>query len=569
MIRVIVAGATGRVGRVMMDGLAHQPDLAVVGGFGSAERAAGARAAGARGRRAGRLHHRPGRARTSCRQRSRAGLHVVSGTSGLPPTALDELDAALQKAGKGGLWAANFAIGGALMMHFARVAARFMDAAEVIELHHDGKVDAPSGTAVQTARDIRAAHGSDLPDPQVERWTLEGSRGAVDGGVRIHSVRLPGFNAHQEVLFGSLGQVLSIRHDALGRDAYLPGVALAVREVPETRWPGARSGYTHGSAMSYAIGVVGATGQVGREFLRILEEGDRPDLPIGSVRLFASERSAGKRITVRGQEHVVERAEPDPRLFDGPGLRAQRHRRRAGQAVLAGHRPRGRAQRRQVERLADGPDRAAGGARGQPRGRPRRTTASSPARTARPPRWWSRCGRSTRSTRSSASSSIPIRPSRARAGAPSTSCRRRQRRTSRAASLPREVYPHQIHLNVIPEIGSYKGDGLYSEERKMIDETRKIFHAPDLRDQRHVRARAGRRRPLRSDPRRARAADAAGRSARDPARRAGHRRRRRSARIGVPHAAERRRAPIRCLSDASARTRRTRAGLPCGWSVII
>jgi 4-hydroxy-tetrahydrodipicolinate reductase len=85
---------------------------------------------------------------------------------------------------------------------------------------------------VQTALDIRAARGSDLPDPAVERWTLDGSRGAVQGGVRIHSVRLPGFNAHQEVLFGSLGQILSIRHDALGREAYLPGVALAVREVP-------------------------------------------------------------------------------------------------------------------------------------------------------------------------------------------------------------------------------------------------------------------------------------------------------------------------------------------------
>ncbi len=89
------------------------------------------------------------------------------------------------------------------------------------------------GTAIQTAREIRAERDADLPDPPVERWTLEGSRGAVQGGVRIHSVRLPGFNAHQEVLFGSLGQVLSIRHDALGREAYLPGVALALREVPK------------------------------------------------------------------------------------------------------------------------------------------------------------------------------------------------------------------------------------------------------------------------------------------------------------------------------------------------
>jgi 4-hydroxy-tetrahydrodipicolinate reductase len=116
-------------------------------------------------------------------------------------------------------------------MYFARVAAKFMDGAEVIELHHDKKLDAPSGTAVQTARDIRAARGTDLPDPQVEKWTLEGARGALDGGVRIHSVRLPGLNAHQEILFGSLGQMLTIRHDALGRDAYLPGVALGVREI--------------------------------------------------------------------------------------------------------------------------------------------------------------------------------------------------------------------------------------------------------------------------------------------------------------------------------------------------
>jgi 4-hydroxy-tetrahydrodipicolinate reductase len=108
-----------------------------------------------------------------------------------------------------------------------------MAAAEIIEMHHDGKIDAPSGTAVQTARDIRAAHGSDLPDPKVERQTLPEARGAVDGGVRIHSVRLPGLNAHQQVLFGAPGQILTVRHDALSRDAYLPGVALAVREVSQ------------------------------------------------------------------------------------------------------------------------------------------------------------------------------------------------------------------------------------------------------------------------------------------------------------------------------------------------
>ncbi|MCA1644549.1 MAG: 4-hydroxy-tetrahydrodipicolinate reductase [Chloroflexi bacterium] len=232
MIRVIVAGATGRVGRVMLQSLGQQPNVAVVGGFGSAHALAEVEVLAPHADVL--VDFTTSKAAPEILMGAvSAGLHVVSGTSGLPAQALDDLDAALHKAGKGGLWAANFAIGGALMMYFARIAARFMEAAEVIELHHDQKVDAPSGTAVQTAHDIRAARGSDLPDPVVERWTLDGARGAVAGGVRIHSVRLPGFNAHQEVLFGSIGQVLSIRHDALGREAYLPGVALAVREVPK------------------------------------------------------------------------------------------------------------------------------------------------------------------------------------------------------------------------------------------------------------------------------------------------------------------------------------------------
>jgi 4-hydroxy-tetrahydrodipicolinate reductase len=232
MTRVIVAGATGRVGRVMLSGLPRESDIQVVGGFGGANALQELETLAPRADVLVDFTTGAAAPEILC-QAARLGLHVVSGTSGLPHTALDSLDAALRENSRGGLWAANFAIGAALMMYFARVAARYMEAAEVIELHHDKKVDAPSGTAVQTAREIRAARGSDVPDPPVERWTLEGSRGAVDGGVRIHSVRLPGFNAHQEVLFGSLGQVLSIRHDALGREAYLPGVALAVREVPK------------------------------------------------------------------------------------------------------------------------------------------------------------------------------------------------------------------------------------------------------------------------------------------------------------------------------------------------
>src|SRR5205823_3926078 len=223
-VRVVVAGATGRVGRTMTSGLGQYPDITVAGGFGRANALA----------ELSRLAPEAdvlvdfttgSAAPELLLAAAEAGLHVVSGTSGLKPKALDDLDAALRKADRGGLWAANFAIGAALMMHFARVAARFMDAAEVIELHHDKKADAPSGTAVQTARDIRRSRGEDMPDPQVDRWTLEGARGAVDGGVRIHSVRLPGLNAHQEVLFGPVGQILSLPSDALGSQAYLPGAA--------------------------------------------------------------------------------------------------------------------------------------------------------------------------------------------------------------------------------------------------------------------------------------------------------------------------------------------------------
>jgi 4-hydroxy-tetrahydrodipicolinate reductase len=231
-VRVVVAGATGRVGRVMMSGLDQNPEISIVGGFGSAD--AHAELVRLADQADVLVDFTTGAAAPDLlRAAANAGLHVVSGTSGLADAVLDDIDAALRQARRGGVWAANFAIGAVLMMHFARIAARFMDAAEVIELHHDKKVDAPSGTAVQTARDIRRIRGEDLPDPAVERWTLEGARGALEGGVRIHSVRLPGFNAHQEVLFGSLGQILSIRHDALGREAYLPGVALAVQEVPK------------------------------------------------------------------------------------------------------------------------------------------------------------------------------------------------------------------------------------------------------------------------------------------------------------------------------------------------
>ena len=159
------------------------------------------------------------------------GVRPVIGTSGVTAPTVDRLREGCAAAGLGAVVVANFAIGAVLQMHMAKIAARFFDAAEVIEMHHDGKVDAPSGTAVETARLMREARGSDFEMNVPELEPLEGGRGAQLGGVRLHSVRLPGLVAHQQVLFGGVGQTLTLRHDSTGRDSFMPGVLLAVREV--------------------------------------------------------------------------------------------------------------------------------------------------------------------------------------------------------------------------------------------------------------------------------------------------------------------------------------------------
>jgi 4-hydroxy-tetrahydrodipicolinate reductase len=156
-----------------------------------------------------------------------AGTHLISGTTGLPDEAFDELARLAGGEGGNAVWAPNFALGAVLGMHFAAIAARWYAAAEVIELHHDRKVDAPSGTAMRTARGIaaaRAARGATAA-------AASPARGADIDGVRVHAVRLPGLVAHQEVIFGGDGELLTIRHDSLDRASFMPGVLLAVREV--------------------------------------------------------------------------------------------------------------------------------------------------------------------------------------------------------------------------------------------------------------------------------------------------------------------------------------------------
>jgi 4-hydroxy-tetrahydrodipicolinate reductase len=158
------------------------------------------------------------------------GVHLVSGTTGLPPEVMDDLGNLAGKADHGNaVWAANFALGAVLAMHFAALAGRFYPAAEVIELHHQGKADAPSGTALRTARAIAAARTPEGRGPAGE--SVPGVRGGDVEGVRVHSVRLPGLVAHQEVIFGGQGEVLTVRHDSLDRSSFMPGVLLAVQAV--------------------------------------------------------------------------------------------------------------------------------------------------------------------------------------------------------------------------------------------------------------------------------------------------------------------------------------------------
>jgi 4-hydroxy-tetrahydrodipicolinate reductase len=159
------------------------------------------------------------------------GVHAVVGTSGFTTKDLDSLRAAFTSSNC--IVVPNFAIGAVLMMRFAELAAPHFDTAEIIELHHDTKVDAPSGTSLDTARRMAAASAEWAPDPTT-KTPVEGARGgAAAGDIRIHSVRMRGMVAHQEVLLGTTGQTLSIRHDTTDRTSFIPGVLLAVKKIAE------------------------------------------------------------------------------------------------------------------------------------------------------------------------------------------------------------------------------------------------------------------------------------------------------------------------------------------------
>ncbi len=244
-IQVVVSGALGRMGRTVCAAVLAEPDLVLVGGADpgvsadptaadgvpglpfcapdldealaaveqAAERTAAAPADG--DARVVVDFTRPDSVASNVLVCLRRGWPAVVGTTGLDPAAFARIAEESERTGTPVLVAPNFAIGAVLMMEFARQAARHLDACEVVELHHEAKVDAPSGTARRTADLIEA------------EWHTRGQEKKVP----VHSVRLPGLVAHQEVIFGGLGQTLTIRHDSLARESFMPGVILAVRRV--------------------------------------------------------------------------------------------------------------------------------------------------------------------------------------------------------------------------------------------------------------------------------------------------------------------------------------------------
>jgi 4-hydroxy-tetrahydrodipicolinate reductase len=160
------------------------------------------------------------------------GVHAVVGTSGFEADEVEQLRLRFETAESNAVIVPNFAISAVLMMRFAELAAPYFDTVEIIELHHDEKVDAPSGTAIATAERMAAASDEWAADPTT-KLVIEGARGGAGaGGIPIHSVRLRGIVAHQEVLLGTTGQSLSIRQDSYDRTSYMPGVVLAIKTIP-------------------------------------------------------------------------------------------------------------------------------------------------------------------------------------------------------------------------------------------------------------------------------------------------------------------------------------------------
>lgn len=249
-IRVLVSGANGRMGREVVKGILADPDLELVGAVGH-QNGVGQDIGTLIGReplgialapdlsavaRSGAEvvvdFTRPAVVKENLETIAKQGAHAVIGTTGITEADIPAIRALCARYGVNAVIAPNFAVGAVLLLKFAAEAARFFPQVEIIETHHDQKLDAPSGTAIKYAEAIARAAGNTVPAPtQVEK--VPGVRGGELAGVKIHSLRLPGFVAHHTIVFGGLGQSLTLKHDSISRESFIPGVILAVKKVPQ------------------------------------------------------------------------------------------------------------------------------------------------------------------------------------------------------------------------------------------------------------------------------------------------------------------------------------------------
>jgi 4-hydroxy-tetrahydrodipicolinate reductase len=240
-IRVLIHGVSGRMGREVLAAVTSAPDMLAVGGVDL--RAASELPADLP------FFTDVGAAIEACspsvmvdfsiaeaspaalRAAVERGVHGVAGTTGIPDAELQSLDALARENGVGVVLAPNFAIGAVLLVQLAQQLGRFFEVAEVVEQHHDAKIDAPSGTALAIARALAEGRGQPFARQMPTREPAPGSRGAELAGISIHAQRMPGRLAHHEIVLGTLGQTLTLRHDTIGRECYMPGVLTAVRQV--------------------------------------------------------------------------------------------------------------------------------------------------------------------------------------------------------------------------------------------------------------------------------------------------------------------------------------------------
>jgi len=234
MIKVLVNGSRGKMGQTVINAVEMEDDLKLVGQSDIDDKIEDAIW----------FTHpevvvdftHPSHVKSNILRILNSACHAVVGTTGLTSDDLNEIDILAREKGKGVIVCPNFAIGAVLMMKAAAEISKYMPAVEIIEFHHDKKADAPSGTSIKTAEMILKSNPyiNNASNRVQEIELIPGARGGVKDRIHIHSVRLPGYVAHEEVIFGGLGQTLTIRHDSISRESFMPGVIMSIRKVVDT-----------------------------------------------------------------------------------------------------------------------------------------------------------------------------------------------------------------------------------------------------------------------------------------------------------------------------------------------